>query len=147
MTKSKPPRGKKHYTAAQANAALPLVRAIVRVITALATELRERYERLSRAKPERGAASALHEEEWRQAEEEFERGQGRLREYQTELEKLGVLLKDPYTGLVDFPCWMDDREVYLCWRLDEPDVAHWHEIDAGFAGRQKLLTKTAGLAQ
>jgi len=39
---------------------------------------------------------------------------------------------------VDFPCWMDEREVYLCWKLDEPEVSHWHEVDAGFAGRQKL---------
>ena len=34
---------------------------------------------------------------------------------------------------------MDDHEVYLCWRLGEPEVGHWHDLDAGFAGRQKLL--------
>ena len=53
---------------------------------------------------------------------------------------LNVELKDYFSGLVDFPCWMDDHEVYLCWRLDESEVTHWHEIDAGFAGRQRLLT-------
>jgi hypothetical protein len=61
-----------------------------------------------------------------------------LREYVEELRSLNVELKDPFAGLVDFPCWMDEREVYLCWKLDEPEVSHWHEVDAGFAGRQKL---------
>jgi hypothetical protein len=37
---------------------------------------------------------------------------------------------------------MDGREVYLCWRLGEPEVAHWHELNEGFAGRQKLMTPT-----
>ena len=39
-----------------------------------------------------------------------------------ELRQLGVELKDYFTGLIDFPCWMDGREVYLCWRLGEPEV-------------------------
>ena len=55
-----------------------------------------------------------------------------------ELRKLGVELKDHNTGLIDFPCRMGDREVYLCWRLGEPEVGYWHEVNAGFAGRQKL---------
>jgi hypothetical protein len=38
---------------------------------------------------------------------------------------------------------MNGREVYLCWRLGEPDVAHWHELEGGFAGRQKLLANVA----
>ena len=63
-----------------------------------------------------------------------------MHEYEHELQQLGVELKDYFTGLIDFPCWMDGREVYLCWRLGEPEVGHWHELDDGFAGRQKLLT-------
>ena len=51
---------------------------------------------------------------------------------------VGVELKDPFSGLVDFPAWRHGHEVYLCWRLGEPDVAHWHELDAGFAGRRPL---------
>jgi hypothetical protein len=38
---------------------------------------------------------------------------------------------------------MDGREVYLCWRLDEPDVGHWHELEAGFLGRRKLMADAA----
>ena len=61
-----------------------------------------------------------------------------MKDYEKELRTLQIELKDYVTGLIDFPCWMDGREVYLCWRLGEPDVGHWHEIDAGFAGRHKL---------
>src|SRR5262249_33900136 len=74
-----------------------------------------------------------------EAEAEFERGRERMEELVGELRQLGVELKDFFAGLVDFPCWMDGREVYLCWKQGEPEVAHWHEVDAGFAGRQKLL--------
>ena len=42
-------------------------------------------------------------------------------------------------GLVDFPSRLDGRTVFLCWRLGEPEVLHWHELDAGFAGRQPLV--------
>ena len=55
-----------------------------------------------------------------------------------EILALGVELKDIETGLVDFPAWRGGRVVYLCWRLGEPTIAWWHEIDAGFAGRQPL---------
>ncbi|MCC7359999.1 MAG: DUF2203 domain-containing protein [Anaerolineales bacterium] len=51
---------------------------------------------------------------------------------------LGLELKDVNSGLVDFLAQRDGREVYLCWRYDEPTVAHWHDLEAGFAGRQPL---------
>ena len=54
------------------------------------------------------------------------------------IQAMGVLIKDLNTGLVDFPAWREGREVYLCWRYGEETVEHWHEIDAGFAGRQPL---------
>lgn len=51
---------------------------------------------------------------------------------------LGVEIKDIATGLIDFPSDRDGRIVYLCWRLGEGDIAFWHDLDAGFAGRQPL---------
>jgi hypothetical protein len=42
-------------------------------------------------------------------------------------------------GLVDFPGEMDGRSVYLCWRLGESAVEYWHELEAGYAGRQPLV--------
>jgi hypothetical protein len=130
---------KKYFTVAQANSTLPLIRAIVTDVTRLAQDLQDRYDRLRRVMPsEKAVIGEAHREELVQIQEELERGQERMREYEQELVSLGVELKDYQTGLIDFPCWMDDHEVYLCWRLDEPEVAHWHEVDAGFAGRRKL---------
>jgi hypothetical protein len=55
-----------------------------------------------------------------------------------EVELIGVHVKDFRTGLVDFPHERDGRIVYLCWRPDEDEIGWWHEVDAGFAGRQPL---------
>jgi hypothetical protein len=135
-----PKTSKKFFTVSEANNALPLVRAIVQDITALACELRERHERLVRLKPDdRSRLSEAHEEELQQVRAELERGQEKMEEYVRELAQLGVELKDYFTGLIDFPSLINGRAVYLCWRLGEEEVAHWHELEAGFAGRQKLM--------
>ena len=51
-----------------------------------------------------------------------------------------VLIKDINIGLLDFPALRNGREVYLCWQYGEGDIAFWHEIDAGYAGRQPIET-------
>jgi hypothetical protein len=58
--------------------------------------------------------------------------------YIAELNDLGVICKGMDTGLVDFRGQVDGRDVYYCWKLGEPSVMYWHEIDAGFVGRQRL---------
>jgi hypothetical protein len=132
--------GRRYFTVSEANATLPYLRAVLRDVTELAQELRERHERLVRLRPgERGGMSEAHQEEILQARDDLERGQERMQEYEEELKQIGVELKDYVTGLIDFPSLMDGREVYLCWRLDEPEVGHWHELEAGFAGRRRLL--------
>ncbi len=55
-----------------------------------------------------------------------------------ELQQLGCLVKGVQEGLVDFPHWMEGREVYLCWKHGEDDIRYWHEVDAGFAGRTPI---------
>ena len=54
------------------------------------------------------------------------------------IEKWGIVVRDLDQGLCDFPYERDGRVVYLCWRLGEERIAWWHDIDAGFAGRQPL---------
>jgi hypothetical protein len=54
------------------------------------------------------------------------------------LAERGILLRDPETGLVDFPAEHEGRRVLLCWRLGESDVAWYHEEHAGFSGRKPL---------
>jgi hypothetical protein len=49
-----------------------------------------------------------------------------------------IVLRDLDRGLVDFPAIREEREVYLCWVEGEDEIAYWHELDAGFAGRQEL---------
>ena len=49
-----------------------------------------------------------------------------------------MLVKDLDTGLVDFPALHEGEEVLLCWQLGEDEVAHWHGVDEGFAGRKPL---------
>src|SRR5438477_12801912 len=102
---------KRHYTIDEANATLPLLRSILRDITELAVDLRDRYERLVRLQQAEGMDKA-HEEEVEHLLAEFERGQERMREYEAELEKLDVELKDYYTGLIDFRHLRDGQEVY-----------------------------------
>ena len=63
----------------------------------------------------------------------------RLQDYIDELRRLGLEPKGAIEGLVDFPSIIDGKLVYLCWKLGEPEVTHWHELDAGFAGRQSLV--------
>ena len=62
----------------------------------------------------------------------------RVRENLAEIDAIGVQVKDLETGLLDFPCRVDDQVVLLCWRLGEPAIEHWHTLDAGFKGRQPL---------
>ncbi len=54
------------------------------------------------------------------------------------IQDLGLEVKDINTGLIDFLSRRDERDVYLCWQYDEPRITHWHELEAGFAGRQQL---------
>jgi hypothetical protein len=61
-----------------------------------------------------------------------------LRADVTDLAERGILLRDPENGLVDFPAEVEGRRVFLCWRLDEPEVGFFHEETTGFSGRRPL---------
>ncbi|MDQ2964828.1 MAG: DUF2203 domain-containing protein [Chloroflexota bacterium] len=55
------------------------------------------------------------------------------------IDALGIALRDIDSGLIDFPALASGRQVCLCWRLGEDDVAWWHELTAGFSGRLPLI--------
>jgi hypothetical protein len=134
---------RKHFSIEQANAMLPLVRAIASDLSSLSREIIERRDRLAHLSSARnGQATDIYGEELSQIEEELEKDGRRLGEYVAELKKLGVEPKNPPEGLVDFPTIMDGREVFLCWKLNEPEVLFWHELEAGFAGRQSLTAES-----
>src|SRR5436190_110088 len=109
----RPKKQKKHYTLAEANATLPLLRVILRDITELAAGMRDRYQRIQRLQNTKGL-DAAHREEVQQLIEAFERDQDQMREYEAELLKLDIELKDHSIGLIDFRHMRDGKEVYLC---------------------------------
>jgi hypothetical protein len=137
---NQPTADRKLFTVEEANAALPLVQAIVRDVVRVSHEIVERRERLCQIRAGRkGASGDPYADELAQVEQDLEQERDRLYEFAAELRELGVELKDGLVGLVDFPCRMDDRVVYLCWKLGEAEVLHWHELDAGFSGRKPLV--------
>ena len=90
-----------------------------------------------------GVPQDLYGEELSQIEEELDKDSQRLQEYVDELRVLGVEPKNGPDGLVDFPAMLEGRPIYLCWKLGEAEVLHWHELDAGFRGRQALVAGAA----
>ena len=138
---------KRLFTVEEANATLPLVRAICGDLSTLSREVVERRERLSFLLAGRDAdRNDMYREELTQIEEELEGDNRRLQEYVQELRDLGVEPKNGIDGLIDFPSEMDGRVVLLCWKLNEPEVLYWHEMDAGFRGRQSLTAGSGALS-
>ncbi|MBT6155483.1 MAG: DUF2203 domain-containing protein [Planctomycetaceae bacterium] len=137
---------KQYFTAEEANQRLPLVRVIVQDIVELYKDVHERRERLNSISQLPGASKrdeeTLYSEELRQTEEELDKDIERLDAFVDELRDLGCELKDFHTGLIDFLTLVDGREAYLCWKLGEDEIAYWHELDAGFEGRQSLLEES-----
>jgi hypothetical protein len=122
------------FTLDEANALLPRLRALL-------TDLRQAVEELI-------ALEGAAEPRGQVRRNGHHSGGGVLERQQTlqetvqrligEVQELDVELKDPRTGLVDFNSRRDDQVVYLCWKLDEPEIAFWHPLDTGFAGRQPI---------
>ena len=85
-------------------------------------------------------SGGLHVDIVRSIYSKQERGEtiARLRSALEEIEDSGCLLKDLEIGLVDFPCEVDGREIYLCWKLDEPCIGYWHDPQEGFSGRKPI---------
>ncbi len=128
------------FTPAEANAALPLVKAIVSDLAELTRDVVERRQRLEvlSAGREDKEPTDPYAEEMVEFKRELEQDTERLGELVEELREIGVEPKNASMGLVDFPCELDGRIVLLCWKLDEAEVRFWHELDAGFAGRQPV---------
>lgn len=141
---SSPEASRRLFTIEEANQRLPLVSAIVQDIVSLYKEVLDRRERLTRVRGLRGdqTPGPLYADELEQVETELQREEDKLAGYVRELHELGVEFKDPVKGLVDFPGMLNGRVVYFCWKHGESEVQFWHELDAGFDGRQSLLAES-----
>jgi hypothetical protein len=131
----------KLFTPESANRTLPLVRRIVEDIVVQFARWEARVREFELA----SLSNSVSAPDPRAAELEREVAAlaADLEHFQRELAALGVEIKDRVQGLVDFPAEREGRLVYLCWRLGEPGVEFWHEIDAGYAGRQPLDPRVA----
>ena len=127
------------FTLAEAEALLPTITPILEEIRAARRALGQAEGEIARQlKPVRGNGHHVDAGAVQRLREEAARAASRLEANGGQLAALGVELKDPESGLVDFRSDRDGRIVYLCWRLGEPRIDWWHELEAGFAGRQPL---------
>ncbi len=122
----------KPFTRDEAHKALPLVTSIVRDIVELNTDLEERRERLgelrvSRKGPRQRPETDPYEEEFRQMENDLTSDDGRLQAYRNELSELGIQLRDPRKGSVEFPSAGSTK---LTWRLGDADVQEVYPTSA-----------------
>ena len=116
----------RYFTLEQANAVMQAIRPLISEIMAIRHAILEDRPRvwpvIERAAGNGGSKLAS----------EMAREFQRLDRLVREINATGAILKDINTGLVDFPALREGREIYLCWRYDEPAVSYWHELDGGF---------------
>lgn len=125
------------FTLEEAERTLPLLR---RILTDLRAEYRTwqdagaDYELLTAgARAERGES-----EELLVARRAMTDSADRISGYLDEIAAIGCLFKGFDSGLVDFYTLREDRLVFLCWRVDEDHITHWHDVESGYAGRQPV---------
>ena len=119
----------RRYTVEEANELLPALQEMLERLREAQRVMAERHDEVIEATTQNGGGGAG--KEYLEASQEA----GRVN---AEIQRLDIVVRDPESGLIDFPAERDGEEIYLCWRLGEDAVAWWHPIDTGFAGRQPL---------
>ena len=132
MNRFEMPDGKL-FTLEEAERSLPLVRRIAEDIVSTHAEMRALLDELNQLPGEEAQAERMKELEKNPLDL-----QASIRRYVGELEQIGCFIKDFETGLIDWFTEMDGEIVYLCWRLGEETIEHWHTIEDGLAGRQPI---------
>lgn len=126
------PTFEKYFTLEEATALLPFVRETFAQIEQVQTELARRAPEISRV------LEAADGNGGGQKASAYLETVVVLRDLVRKLTDRGILVKNIGAGLVDFPHLRDGREVFLCYKVGEEGIAFWHEMDAGFAGRQSI---------
>ena len=129
----------RHFTPDEANAALEHVRPLVEQLVAQRAEhvaALERQEELERKI--RGNGGGIPPAQLAEATAEVDAHARRLAKLVDEIAGHGAEVKDLDSGLIDFPALRKGETVLLCWQLGEDEIAFWHRIDDGFAGRRPL---------
>jgi hypothetical protein len=128
------------YRVEEANLALPEVRRLTARVVEVSGQLPELEDevRIAEYRARRPGAAAVDEERLGQASERLQAVENQLVGDVNSLERMDVQLKDARTGLVDFLSYRHGELIELCWKLGEDEVAHWHRIGEGYAGRKPL---------
>jgi hypothetical protein len=128
------------YTVDEANKELPRVRRVVAQIAELSALLPELEDeaRIAEYESKRPTAGAEDRDRHQQARDAVGGAELELLKAVATLNGMGIQLKGPLEGLIDFPSLRDGEPIELCWKLGEERVEHWHKIGEGFAGRKKL---------
>jgi len=128
------------YTVDEANRELPRVRRVVGQIAELSALLPELEDeaRIAEYESKRPTAGAEDRDRHLQARDAVGGAELELLKAVATLNGMGIQLKGPLEGLIDFPSLRDGEPIELCWKLGEDRVEHWHKIGEGFAGRKKL---------
>jgi hypothetical protein len=121
----------KHYTRDEARCLLPQIRQWLTRSAELQAEVQKIEERLSGLMVPGCDLGGELVNSWVRKLVAFE-------EVMQEFQRREIQVKDLRRGLVDFPAILDGREVFLCWEQDEEDIEFWHELEAGYAGRERL---------
>ncbi len=142
MTKGR----RRYFQLAEANAQVSRLNLIFSLIMQLRGQLKDLYQKLE----EGGCAPTNEKSEASRVPPELQRDYqvffglaDSLREQLEAVTATGCVIKDLDIGLVDWPALHGGREIWLCWRYGEPEVAYWHEIDGGFAGRRPVAELAA----
>jgi hypothetical protein len=129
----------RYFTPSEANELLPEVRPLAESLVEHRRRMRTAAERRARLTARiAGNGGDLDPQEPAELDEQFERESQAVARAADGLQRLGVLVKDLDRGLVDFPALHEGEEVLLCWQVGEDEIAHWHGVDEGFAGRKPL---------
>jgi hypothetical protein len=128
------------YTIEEANRELPRVRPIVAQIAELSALRPDLEEQLKMAEyaMQRPSANGDDRERAQQARDAVHGAEEELLKAVLNLNSMGIQLKGPLEGLIDFPSYREGELVELCWKLGEARVEHWHRIGEGFGGRKRL---------
>ncbi|HVR36260.1 MAG TPA: DUF2203 domain-containing protein [Methylomirabilota bacterium] len=121
----------RHYTREQARDLLPRVREWLERLFRLRDELRELDRKLSSLVGAGDDIGGSLVNRWLRVLAETKRV---LSEFQSR----EIQIKDVDRGLVDFPAILGGREVFLCWEKDDQDIEYWHDLDSGYAGRERF---------
>lgn len=127
------------YTVEEANSLVPWLRDSLRSLREAQENVQISVLVMQRlAAHKRKSHAAVVDYDIQMAERAIARGRDRMRDIVMEMTAKGVELRDLAYGLVDIPSVRDGEVVWLCWRLEEPEIAHWHEIGSGFASRRPI---------